>query len=245
MAPSLTVHARNRREVGACRLCAVVRGLCAVVRGFDRRVLQRYGCGMAHDSRYLKIAAALFGGWLLASIMGAGRSGLNLAGQRVLLIGSSSAVGVGDRLEAMLKQHGIADFRNIGVGSTFLSQWSDNSTEVGRALERALAEYRPGVVFVYVGTNDERGGGAGTKAPAIERLHRKLQGTRSIFIGLPPHTLWTMNRPFRDLLARTWGADFFNTEVLNPDKATDGYHLSSAGYRTVVGALDRWLTAKR
>jgi lysophospholipase L1-like esterase len=206
---------------------------------------------MAKDSRYLKVAAAVLGGWLLANLLGAGGGAggsggrLNLAGQRVLLIGSSSAVGVGPRLEAMLKDHGIAGFKNIGISGSSLYQWSDNVTAPGRLLESTLAEYQPGVVFIYVGTNDEAGGGAGTKAPAIERLHRKLQGTRSIFLGLPPHANWTMNRPFRDLLERTWGADFFNTEVLNPAKAPDGYHLSTAGYRTVLTALDKWLAAKR
>ena len=206
---------------------------------------------MADDSRYLKVAAALLGGWLLANLLGAGGGAggsggrLNLAGQRVLLIGSSSAVGVGPRLEAMLQDHGIAGFKNIGISGSSLYQWSDNVTAPGRLLESTLADYQPGVVFIYVGTNDEAGGGAGTRSPAIERLHRKLQGTRSIFLGLPPHSNWTMNRPFRDLLERTWGADFFNTEVLNPAKASDGYHLSSAGYRTVLTALDKWLLAKR
>lgn len=200
---------------------------------------------MAKDSRYLKIAAAVLGGLLLANLLGSNRGGLNLAGQRVLLIGSSSAVGFGSYLQKLLERYGIASFKNIGVGSTFLSQWSDNSTEVGRALEATLADYKPGVVFVYVGTNDEAGGGSGTKAPAVERLHRKLQGTRSIFLGLPPHTNWTMNRPFRDLLERTWGADFFNIEVLNPAKAPDGYHLSSKGYQTVAAALDKWLASKQ
>lgn len=210
------------------------------------------------SGNYLLLAAAFVGAWVLAS-MAFGRSAsggsgqlpssagqpLNLAGQRVLLIGSSSAVGFGSHLKTLLEQRGIAEFRNIGVGGTTLYQWSDNDKEVGRKMEETLASYQPSVVFIFVGTNDEAGGGAGTRATAIERLHRKLQGTRSIFIGLPPHQNWTMNRPFRDLLARTWGADYFNTEAVNPAKASDGYHLSTAGYRTLSAALSAWLDAKR
>lgn len=213
------------------------------------------------SGEYLLIAAAMFAAAWVVMGMRKGSSDeaaaaqlpapqapsgpLNLRGARVLLIGSSSAVGYGSRLKTLLEGFGIAAYKNIGVGSTTLYQWSDNVTEVGKALEANLAEFKPTVVFIFVGTNDERGGGRGTKAPAIERLHRKLQGTRSIFLGLPPHTLWTMNRPFRDLLASTWGDDFFNTEAINPAKAADGYHLSSAGYQTVSDALGPWLASKQ
>lgn len=201
---------------------------------------------MAAQSNSLRFAVAALAGVLVATLLGAGRSaGLNLAGQRVLVIGSSSAVIAGSKLKAMLEAHGIAAYRNIGVSGTTLYQWSDNATAPGRDLEAELLQFQPTLVLIYVGTNDEAGGGAGTRAPAIERLHRKLAGTRSIFIGLPPHTNWTMNRPFRDLLAKTWGADFFNAEVLNPEKAPDGYHLSSRGYSAVVAALESWLLAKR
>jgi len=209
------------------------------------------------SGEYLLLAAVFVGAWMLSS-MAFGRSRgqlpapsssagqpLNLAGQRVLLIGSSSAVGFGSYLKTLLERYGIAEFRNIGVSGTTLYQWSDNDKDVGRKMEETLAEYQPTVVFIFVGTNDEAGGGAGTRATAIERLHRKLQGTRSLFIGLPPHTLWTMNRPFRDLLASTWGADYFNTEAVNPAKASDGYHLSSQGYRTLAAALDKWIESKR
>jgi len=206
------------------------------------------GDTLAAMSKPLKVAAALLGGLLIATLIGGSATPASapftLKGQRVLLIGSSSAVGVGSKLKAMLETLGIAGFKNIGVSGTFLSQWSDNSTEMGRLLEATLVEYQPTVVFVFVGSNDEAGGGSGTKAPAVERLHRKLQGSRSFFIGLPPHTNWTMNRPFRNLLIATWGADYFNTEAVNPDKAADGYHLSPTGYNQLLAALLPWLQAK-
>jgi lysophospholipase L1-like esterase len=209
---------------------------------------------------YLLIAAAVFAGaWFIMGSRNApngaeaaqlpapqAASGpLNLRGAKVLLIGSSSAVGYGSRLKTLLEGFGIAEFKNIGKSGTFLSQWSDNDKEMGKKLEETLASYRPTVVFIFVGSNDECGRGSGTKAPAIERLHRKLQGTRSIFIGLPPHTKWSMIRSFRDLLASTWGEDYFNTEAVNPAKAADGYHLSSAGYQALSNALGPWLASKQ
>ena len=209
---------------------------------------------------YLLIAEAVFAGaWFIMGSRNApsgaeaaqlpapqAASGpLNLRGAKVLLIGSSSAAGYGSRLKTLLEGFGIAEFKNIGVSGTFLSQWSDNDKEVGRKLEETLASYQPNVVFLFVGSNDECGRGSGTKAPAIERLHRKLQGTRSIFIGLPPHTKWPMIRSFRDLLASTWGEDYFNTEAVNPAKAADRYHLSSAGYQMLSDALGPWLASKQ
>jgi lysophospholipase L1-like esterase len=214
---------------------------------------------------YWLIGAAFVGAVLLTRMF-AGSAGANagagpgsgesddrlvLDGKRVLLIGSSSAVGYGSHLKTLLAGHGIADFKNIGVSGTNIRQWPDSSTDVGRALDKSLAEYRPDVVFIFVGTNDEALRGsrpnrdiAGLCAPAIEALHGKLSGTRSIFIGLPPHKNWPMDPNFRALLASTWGEDYFNLEPVNPAKASDGYHLSQAGYRSLSAALDPWLREK-
>jgi lysophospholipase L1-like esterase len=219
---------------------------------------------------YILIGAAFLGALIVAKLFfgraeaGAGESsgGNNPAGlsdesalvlkdKRVLLIGSSSAVGYGSHLKTLLAGHGIADFKNIGVSGTNIRQWPDSSTVVGRALDKSLAEYRPDVVFIFVGTNDEALRGsrpnrniAGLCASAIEALHGKLSGTRSIFIGLPPHKNWPMDPNFRALLASTWGKDYFNLEPVNPAKASDGYHLSQTGYRSLSAALDPWLTDK-
>jgi lysophospholipase L1-like esterase len=214
---------------------------------------------------YLLIAAAFLGSLLVARSLWSKPNGhapqlpatgggqrLNMEGQRVLLIGSSSAVGVGPRLKTMLERHGISAFKNIGVVGSTLKAWSDNDYADGRALEAALAEFRPTVVFIIVGGNDEAlrrekpnlDVGA-LRASSIARLRSKLANTRSIFLGLPQHHLWPMDRGFRNLLASTWGDDFFNTEAVAPEKASDGIHLSSKGYEKWVAAIDQWLTAKR
>lgn len=207
---------------------------------------------MTGGTRTLWLFGGIFGGWVLALVLsGWAAAGLSLKGKRVLLIGSSSAVGIGPRLKKMLLNHGISDFKNIGVSGTQLSHWSDNDHEVGRSLETALQEYRPDVVFIFVGTNDEalrrdnpNRDIAALRRPAVARLHRKLSNTRSLFIGLPQHHLWPMDNGFRDLLARTWGADYFDTAAVSPEKSSDGIHLSATGYQTVTAALDRWLRSK-
>lgn len=215
-----------------------------------------HGDTFAPMSKPLKIAAVVLGGVLIASLLEgfATRPPFTLKGQRVLLIGSSSAVGIGRKLKAALDAQGIAAFQNIGVSGSNIRQWADSRTAEGAALDRAIAQFQPSVVFVFVGTNDEalRQGNpnrdvAKLCASAIEQLHTKLAlvGTRSFFIGLPPHTLWPMDRNFRTLLATTWGENYFNTEAVNPNKAADGYHLSSRGYDQLLAAMMPWLLAKQ
>lgn len=176
---------------------------------------------------------------------------LTLQGAKVLLIGSSSAVGVGPRLEKMLKQHGIADFKNLGVVSTTIGGWSDNDHPEGKAFEAAMASYQPNVVFIILGTNEEAWRKnrptwdvTAQRKTAVERMRRKLGSVRSIYLGMPPHHLWPMDRKYRDFLQTTWGEDFFRTEDVAPEKSGDGIHLSGKGYEQWVAAIDAWLKAK-
>lgn len=169
-----------------------------------------------------------------------------LTGKKVLLIGSSSAVGVGSKLKAMLLTLGIKEFRNIGKGSTFLHQWANPNSEQGKLLTRTLETYNPEVVFLFVGTNDEAGGGLATREdnPAVQNLYNSLQGRRSFFIGLPPHTRHRMIPAFRNRIANVWGSDMFYTEGVNPQKAVDNLHLSQQGYNELLAALKPWLQDK-
>lgn len=193
---------------------------------------------------------------------------IDMRGQRVLLMGDSLGVGVGPLLEKELRAQGIADFKNISVGGKNIDQFSDNRHPEGRSLEAALAEYKPTVVFISLGTNDEsirriKGGDpryftpenyaknlvgpnfrvAKQRAKAIERLAGKLSGTKSIWIGPPASdpSLWPMDREFRDLLARTWGENYFNTEAVAPPKCGDKIHFSGTGYRLWASSIANWV----
>lgn len=186
-----------------------------------------------------------------APALPAANAPLSLQGAKVLLIGSSSAVGVGSRLEKMLRQHGIAEFKNLGVVGTTIRDWSDNDYPEGKAFEAALATYQPNIVFIILGTNEESWRKTrptwdvtAQRKPQIERLRRKLGSVRSIYLGMPPHHLWPIDRKYRDFLQSTWGADFFRTEDVAPEKSSDGIHLSAKGYDRWVTAIDAWLTAK-
>lgn len=173
-----------------------------------------------------------------------------LVGKKVLLIGSSSAQGIASKLSAQLFKLGIKEFRGIGESGSNISQWSDSSHKWGKKLESNLASFKPDVVIIFLGTNDERGLSEGpgrmtsAKASAIQQLKTKLAGYRSLYIGLPPHTMWKEVPEFRAALASAWGADYLNIESLNPPKAQDGYHLNQKGYDQVVAAFKPWVQAK-
>ena len=193
---------------------------------------------------------------------------INMNGQRVLLMGDSLGVGVGPLLEKELRAQGIADFKNISVGGKNIAQFSDNRHAEGKSLEKALAEYKPSIVFVSLGTNDEtirriKGGDpryftaanlaknlvgpnfsvAKQRRKAIARLAGKLSGVQTIFIGPPVSdpTLWPMDREFRDLLASTWSGNYFSTEAVAPQKCSDRIHLTGSGYKSWASDIARWV----
>ena len=180
---------------------------------------------------------------------------LDLKGQRVLLVGSSSTLMIEKALKAALLAEGIGEFKNVGVGGTTIRKWSDNKFKEGKTLEAELASYKPSLVIIILGTNDEgarqtKYNGptydvAGANAKSVARFKKKLEGVRSIFIGMPKPDLWPLDRNFRDMLAATWGPDFFRTEDLGLQKAGDKLHLSPSGYKNLVDALMPWLRQKK
>ena len=193
---------------------------------------------------------------------------INMNGQRVLLVGDSLGVGVGPILEKELRALGISAFKNISVGGKNIAQFSDNIKAEGRSLEKALAEYKPTIVFVSLGTNDEsirriKGGDpryftaanlaknlvgpnfsvAKQRRKAIARLAGKLSVAQTIWLGPPASdpSLWPMDREFRDLLESTARGNYFSTEAVAPQKSGDKIHLTGAGNKTWASAIAKWI----
>ena len=195
---------------------------------------------------------------------------------RVLLIGDSLAtpIGLGDRLKRSIEQRG-GTFRNVAIGGTNILEWSNskliNKHDAGRTLEAALADFRPTLVLISLGTNDEASrsykgdprwfteenlanGSVGPKlsvakqrAPDVARLERKLSGIHRIWIGPPPAhpDQWPMERAFRDLLAESSRPYYFDTEVIAPQKASDKIHCSGSGYSIWADNIMQYLERVR
>jgi lysophospholipase L1-like esterase len=188
--------------------------------------------------------------------------------ERVLVIGDSLGVGVQPLLKTAMQARGVQDFSGISVGGTNILQWSDNDYAQGRDMETALAEFRPTLVLISLGTNDEASRGykdwrgrdwnaadlaanrvgptlnvAAQRSRAIARLARKLSGAKSVWLGPPASdpSIWPMDRGFRDLLASTWDGRYFNTEAVAPSKAGDGIHFTGSGNRVWADAIMAYL----
>lgn len=173
--------------------------------------------------------------------------------ERVLLIGDSLSVGVAPLLEASLRERGVGDFSAIGRGGTNIKQWAQDVGD-GARLNEALATFRPTLVLISLGTNDEATRKlpgyenfdvARQRAPHIEQLRNKLSGVRSAWLGPPAADKWTADKRFRDLLQATWGDLYFNTEAVAPQKGRDRVHFSSAGNRVWRDAIVSWLEGAR
>ena len=169
--------------------------------------------------------------------------------ERVLLIGDSLSVGVASILESALKERGLTDFLSIGRSGTNIKQWAQDTGD-GERLNEALSTFRPTLVLISLGTNDEatrKAPGyenfdvARQRAPHIEQLRNKLSGVRSVWLGPPAADKWTADRRFRDLLRATWGDLYFDTEAVAPRKGTDLVHFSSAGNRAWRDSIVAWL----
>ena len=195
---------------------------------------------------------------------------INWPSERVLVLGDSLGVGAEPPLKRAMQALGVAAFSGISVGGKNSRQWSDNTFAEGRSLEAALRDFRPTLVLISLGTNDEtkrrykgpakwwtpenlaknrvgpRFSVAKEIQPSIERLARKLSGVKSVWLGPPasPPSQWPMERAFRDLLASTWSGRYFNTEAVTLPKEPDGIHFTGAGYRGWADAIMAYLSGR-
>lgn len=174
---------------------------------------------------------------------------VNWPRERVLLIGDSLSVGIAPFLESTLRERGVLDFKSIGRGGTNIKQWARDTGD-GVRLNEALATFRPTLVLISLGTNDEATRKlrdyenfdvARQRAPHIKQLRDKLAGVRSVWLGPPAADKWSMDRRFRDLLQSSWGDLYFNTEAVAPQKGKDRVHFSTAGNKTWRDAIVSWL----
>lgn len=160
---------------------------------------------------------------------------------RVLVIGDSLAVGLSPYLADMAKQERIG-FSSLAIVGTRIDQWSDNA-----ALKERLTSFRPTIVLVSLGTNDEylSGSDAVTRQQAALRRLVALLMTAS-----PEHIIWigppTLPKPTNGIVAMLQDAvpsrDYFHSESLTIPRGPDGIHPTARGYAGWAGAIWQWLS---
>lgn len=156
-------------------------------------------------------------------------------GARLLLIGDSLAVGLATPLGQIARESGV-EFMGAGRSGTRIDQWTNQPW-----LASAVAAFRPTVILVSLGTNDEKlKDPATTQKPFLARLAAQLRSTGAKVVWIAPPTM-----PFPDkgiqALIRTAGFPVFGSEALTIPRAGDGIHPTAAGYAGFGGSVWRWV----
>lgn len=166
--------------------------------------------------------------------------------ERVLVIGDSLGVGLGLVIKDKLKQRGAGAYSNISLGGSSINQWGRKGHKLNTLLLNELESFKPTLVLISLGTNDEATRKYSLDPPAgpsydvgksrkkyIEALDNILKDVYSVWLGPPQSdaTRWPMDRDFRNMLEFYWKNRYFNTEAINPQKRSDRVHFSPSGNR--------------
>ncbi len=169
------------------------------------------------------------------------------AGDRVLLLGDSLAVGLTVPLGSLTREHGLAFQAQATVG-TRIDQWASSAD-----LARTLETFRPTVIIVSLGTNDAYMKGppdpGQRQAPYLDQLLTLLESAHPRAIvwlqppSLPPAAAALSSiRQLIDTVRRRSHAFVFQSQKLALPRGPDGIHPVASGYAQWAGAIWQWLT---
>ena len=197
----------------------------------------------------------LAGGVGAACIVSVVHKPLIKAGDRLLLVGDSLSVGLAVPLRALAKEARY-EFAHLGKVGSVTNLWAGEGQEGGQ-FSALLRSYRPTVVLVSLGTNDEwipkYNPGANVlrqQQPQLDRLVAKIRaaGAVPLWIGPPLHN-YPPAADFRAYIRKLVGNDhYFHSERYsiprNPPPDTVP-HPTVKGYAAWAGAVWRWLETGR
>jgi lysophospholipase L1-like esterase len=180
------------------------------------------------------------------------------AGDRILLVGDSLAVGLSTPLGALAKDRGIA-FSALATVGTRIDQWAQSQD-----LKDALASFQPTIVLISLGTNDAYmmpPPDVGVRqAPYMDALLTMIETgwTHSDDYGLGPRAIvWIAPptlpdaaisiAPVRALIADQAALLHRRISIYPSDRLTlargpDGIHPVVSAYAAWAGAIWQWLT---
>lgn len=159
---------------------------------------------------------------------------------RLLLVGDSLAVGLGPPLRALSKDQSVS-FDQLAKESTRIDQWA-----ASQKLVEKLATFKPTLVLVSLGTNDEYmiGDGGKRQAPHLEQLLSRMQtaGAEVGWIGPPKLPKDQSNGVTALLQTRIPGSHYFHSEGLSIPRGPDQLHPTLKGYAGWAGMIWQWLS---
>ena len=221
---------------------------------------------MATNTKQLGLAVASLGIGLLLYAVSASATVTSSGGgdrlitdwskERVLVIGDSLGVGLGLILEDELIRKGVGAYHNISLGGSSINQWGRNGYKLNTLLRQNLESFKPTLVLISLGTNDEATrkysldppmgpsyNVASSRKKYLASLKELLKNVDSVWLGPPEAdpSKWPMDRNFRDMLKNAWGTRYFDTEKVNPGKSRDKVHFSTRGNKVWLTSIIRFL----
>lgn len=161
---------------------------------------------------------------------------------RILVVGDSFAQGLTPQLRAMAEEAGLP-FDSVAVMGTTIRDWAGLvATPQSDALEAALLSFRPTIILVSLGTNDEYAGEdfVAREEDDLYALVERLSGYGEVvWIGLPELPRESSGA---EAMIRDTGVPYFPSDNLDLPRAPDGLHPTAAGYGSWAGMLWSWLT---
>lgn len=153
-------------------------------------------------------------------------------GSKVLLIGDSLAVGLAPPLGALAKDAKV-QLASMGRTGTTINAWSGGA--LGAELNAKLAEFKPGLVLVSLGTNDEYLSPASLARVKddTERLLRLLEPYPVVWI-LPPTLPKTIGVA---AYLKSRAPHPFDSSAYSIPRASDQIHPTVAGYSGWAGKI--------
>ncbi len=201
--------------------------------------------------------AWLYAGLALVSGVGAAylvsgiKKPLIKKGDRILLVGDSLSVGLKFPMAALAKEAGY-EFKHLGKEGTAMNAWAADTSH-GSSLNAELSGWKPTIVLVSLGTNDEAikkynpsADVVTQQSPYLPKLLAKIRasGATVLWIGPPANSF--MSPELRKLIRSSVGSDhYFNSESYNIPKQPDAIHPTVKGYSAWAGVIWSWLASGR
>jgi lysophospholipase L1-like esterase len=160
-------------------------------------------------------------------------------GARVLLVGDSLAAGMASPLKRRLAEDG-ATLATVARGGTSIRQWARSGW-----LAEALAQARPALVLVSLGTNDMVA--EGNRTEDIRAILDRVREVGAPVVWVEPPSMPTL----RDragvratLHATVPRASLFPSPSVPIQRAKDQIHATPQGYADLAAALWSWVKAQ-
>jgi lysophospholipase L1-like esterase len=157
---------------------------------------------------------------------------------RVLLVGDSMAVGLDPHMRELAGESAVEAYAGRGITGSRIDQWARSDW-----LESELESFRPTIVLVSLGTNDEAlgRGAAERQAPFVDELLEKLRASGAEVVWIGPPTLPFEEHGVSELI-ESRVPFYFRSAELDIPRSPDGLHPNAAGYAGWSGAVWRWLS---